>query len=437
VSFPRYPKYKDSAVKWMGEVPEHWSINRLGYYFTERREKVSDVEYPPLSVTKNGIVPQLETAAKTDDNDNRKRVCNGDFVINSRSDRKGSAGVSELEGSVSLINTVLRPIEELDSGYIHHLLRSQPFQEEFYRFGKGIVADLWSTNYSEMRNIVLAMPPFSEQRQIAQFLDARIEKLDSLANEQQQLIALLNEKRRAAITHAVARGLNPDAPLKPSGVKWLGDVPVHWEIRSLTSITAKITNGYVGPTRDILVDEGVRYLQSLHIKGNKIRFDTPYFVTEAWSLEHRKSILEGGDVLIVQTGDIGQVAVVTPEFAGCNCHALIVVSPMREQLDGEWLSWCLNSDYGFHTLLSIQTGALHPHLNCGNVKGVMIPVPPLQEQRLIASHIARQLEELDALIGEAAKSIDLLRERRAALISAAVTGKIDVRSLAGVDAEAA
>ena len=103
MSFPRYPKYKDSGVEWLGEVPEHWDVKRIGYYFNERREKLSDKEFPALPVTKNGIVPQIETAAKTDDGDNRKKVLKGDFVINSRSDRKGSAGASELDGSVSLI----------------------------------------------------------------------------------------------------------------------------------------------------------------------------------------------------------------------------------------------------------------------------------------------------------------------------------------------
>lgn len=398
MSFPRYPTYKQSGVEWLGETPEHWAVHRLGFYFTERREKVSDIEYPPLSVTKRGIVPQLDTAAKTDDNDNRKRVSKGDFVINSRSDRNGSAGVSEINGSVSLINTVLQPNESVHGEFVHHLLRSQPLQEEYYRFGRGIVADLWSTNYSEMRNIMLALPPMIEQRAIGSFLRHELGKVDALVAEQQRLIELLQEKRQALVSRAVTKGLDPDALMKQSGIEWLGNVPAHWELRSLSSITEKITNGYVGPTRDILVDAGVRYLQSLHIKGNQIRFDVPYYVSEEWSNQHRKSILESGDVLVVQTGDIGQVAVVPEKFAGCNCHALIVISSDRTVLLGTWLAWCLNSDYGFHTLLSIQTGALHPHLNCGNVKTVTIPLPPTNEQSPIVEFIDHNIVSLDELI---------------------------------------
>ncbi len=152
-----YPEYKDSGVPWLGKVPKHWEIKRLGSKFIERREKVSDKDYPPLSVTKNGILPQLANAAKTNDGDNRKRVCLGDFVINSRSDRKGSSGLSNLDGSVSLINTVLKP-RDFEQRYVHCLLKSYPFQEEFYRVGRGIVADLWSTQYSEMSTIMIPVP---------------------------------------------------------------------------------------------------------------------------------------------------------------------------------------------------------------------------------------------------------------------------------------
>ena len=163
MSFPQYPEYKDSGVDWLGEVPAHWEVKRLSHYFDERRQKASDAEFAPLSVTKNGVVPRLETAAKTQDGDNRKKVCAGDFVINSRSDRKGSAGISPTDGTVSLICIVLEP-KGVKGGFVHHLLRSVPFQEEFYRYGKGIVADLWSTGYSEMKNIVLALPPNEEQK---------------------------------------------------------------------------------------------------------------------------------------------------------------------------------------------------------------------------------------------------------------------------------
>lgn len=229
MTLPSYPKYKASGVIWLGNVPESWALKRLGHYFDERRERASDTEFEPLSVTKYGIVPRLESAAKTQDGDNRKKVLAGDFVINSRSDRKGSSGLSPLDGSVSLICTVLIPTG-LHGPFIHHLFRSALFQEEYYRWGKGIVADLWSTNFSDMKNIVLGVPSEAEQTQIARFLGHETARIDALIEEQQRLIELLKEKRQAVISHAVTKGLDPTVPLKDSGVKWLGEVPAHWDV---------------------------------------------------------------------------------------------------------------------------------------------------------------------------------------------------------------
>jgi type I restriction enzyme S subunit len=158
-----------------------------------------------------GIDPQMDTAAKTDDGDNRTKVFKGDFVINSRSDRKGSAGTSELDGSVSLICTVPMPQERVHPPFIHHLLRSQPFQGEFYRNGKGMVADLWSTHHSEMRNILLGMPPLAGQTRIAEFPDRETVKIDELVAGQRRLMELLKEKRQAVISHTVTRGLHEHA----------------------------------------------------------------------------------------------------------------------------------------------------------------------------------------------------------------------------------
>lgn len=230
--YQAYAEYKDSGVEWLGKIPSHWEAKRLGSFFEERREKVSDKDYPALSVTMKGIVPQLETAAKTDAGDNRKLVLVNDFVINSRSDRKGSSGTSNLNGSVSLISIVMEP-KKINPQFAHHLLRSYPFQEEFYRYGKGIVADLWSTNSSEMKNIILPAIPENEQIKIANFLDHETTKIDHLIEKQKQLIELLKEKRQAVISHAVTEGLDPNVPMKDSGVEWLGEVPEHWKTLNL------------------------------------------------------------------------------------------------------------------------------------------------------------------------------------------------------------
>ncbi|MBC8438578.1 MAG: restriction endonuclease subunit S [Deltaproteobacteria bacterium] len=426
--YQAYSEYEESGVEWLGKVPTHWEIKRLGQFFEERREKVSDKDFSPLSVTMQGIVPQLETAAKTDAGDNRKLVLRNDFVINSRSDRKGSSGVSPYDGSVSLISIVLAP-KRIHPDFVHHLLRSYPFQEEFYRYGKGIVADLWSTNSSEMKNILIPDIPEDEQQQIANFLDHETSNIDALIEKQQQLIKLLKEKRQAVISHAVTKGLNPDAPMKNSGVEWLGEVPEGWEVRTIAHLSNKITNGYVGPTRDILVDEGVSYVQATHIKQGKVNFDGAFFVRKIWSESHSKSILSKGDVLIVQTGaGTGDIGLVSENEEGFNCHALIIVEPDKKIISGDYLSMALQSQYGYSKLFSIRTGGMHPHLNCGEVQYVKLPIPPIFEQDQITTFIEEQIIKFDLLVKKQLEAISLLQERRTALTSAAVTGKIDIRN---------
>jgi len=195
-------KMKDSGVDWIGEIPEHWEVSRLGSNFEERKTKVSDKEYPPLSVTKNGIVPQLETAAKTNDGDNRKLVKEGDFVINSRSDRKGSSGIAFQDGSVSLINIVMTP-KSIDPKFCNYLMKSTAFVEENYRIGHGIVADLWTTRYDEMKNIKAAFPPKQEQIAISSYVEYEIKKITKILELQEQQIFKLQEYKSTLVDSAV------------------------------------------------------------------------------------------------------------------------------------------------------------------------------------------------------------------------------------------
>ena len=193
---------KDSGIVWIGQIPEHWEVNKIRSHFKERRTKVSDKDYPALSVAREGIVPQLDTAVKTDNGDNRKLVLKNDFVVNSRSDRKASCGVSDYDGSVSLISIVLEP-HDINPQYVHYLFRSNNYVEEFYRNGRGIVADLWTTRYSEMRNIFIPIPPVSEQKDIVSAINSLNNKIDTLVSELTTQINHLKELKQRVISDAV------------------------------------------------------------------------------------------------------------------------------------------------------------------------------------------------------------------------------------------
>jgi type I restriction enzyme, S subunit len=433
MSLPQYGKYKRSGVVWLGHVPKHWEIRRLGTCFCERREKGSDKEFPPLSVTMNGIVPQLGTAAKTDDGDNRKRVRAGDFVINSRSDRRGSSGISTLDGSVSLINTVLIPKSCLNHTFVHYLLRSEPFQKEFYRYGKGIVADLWSTNYSEMRNIMLALPSLTEQSSIAKFLSREVGKIDELIAAQLRLIDLLKEKQQALISRAVTKGLNPDAPVRGSGIEYLGKVPTHWVVAPL-GYRYRVQLGKMLDSSRITGKHLRPYLRVFDVQWGSINIDD--LPRMDFDKEDRtKFRLQEDDLLVNEGGSYpGRSAIWTAPIEECYYQkALHRMRPFRPAEDSTHflfylMFWAANRG----VFIAGGNETTIEHLPAEKLRKYRFAFPPFSEQVSISSFLRAEVSKLDCLSAEAARAIGLLQERRVALISAAVTGKIDVRQMAEV-----
>lgn len=196
-------KFKATNIPWLPEIPEHWEMSKVSSHFRQRNEKVSDKEYPALSVSKMGVTPQLENVVLSNaEGNSRKLVKIGDYAVNSRSDRKGSCGVSKYEGSVSLIIIVLEPFD-IDSGYVHYLFRSNPWIEEFYRNGRGIVADLWTTNYQMMKGMYLPVPPLSEQQTIVSYITERTAKIDSLIEKLNKEIECIKEYKQRLISDVV------------------------------------------------------------------------------------------------------------------------------------------------------------------------------------------------------------------------------------------
>lgn len=200
---PKILEFKDSEIPWIGQIPKHWEVTKINHLYSQRNQKVSDKDFEPLSVTKKGILPQLENAAKTDNGDNRKLVKIGDFVINSRSDRRGSCGISKFNGSVSLINIVLEPRQNMNSKYFDWLFHTTLFADEFYKYGNGIVDDLWSTRWGNMKNILVPYPPLNEQKEIAEILDKKCEKIDNLSANYKEQIKTLKEYKQALIYECV------------------------------------------------------------------------------------------------------------------------------------------------------------------------------------------------------------------------------------------
>ncbi|MHB0970357.1 MAG: restriction endonuclease subunit S, partial [Thermoanaerobaculia bacterium] len=315
----------------------------------------------------NGVILQRSLLADSSKKDSSnldksayKLVLPGDIAYNKMRAWQGAVGLSEFHGIVSPAYIVMTPRALAEPRYYHYLLRTPAFAKEAERWSYGITSDQWSLRSEHFKMIYCSVPPLPEQRSIVRFLDYMDRRIRRSIAAKKKLIALLNEQKQAIIHHAVTRGLDPGVRLKPSGVEWLGDVPAHWELRRIASFSTKITNGWVGPTRDILVSSGTPYIQSLHIKNGKVRFQKQYFVDEQWLNEHSKVRLATGDVVVVQTGDIGQVAAIPADFNGAGCHALIIIRTDERVVSGRFLDLILRSRYGYTMLKYMQTGALHP-----------------------------------------------------------------------------
>lgn len=423
-----YHTYKDSGVEWLGNVPSEWQVKRLGTQFEERREKVSDKDYAALSVTMKGIVPQLENAAKTEAGDNRKLVRVNDFVINSRSDRKGSSGVSPLDGSVSLISIVLEP-KTIEPVFCHHLLRSYAFQHEFYRYGKGIHADLWSTNYSEMKNILLALPSREQQIKIANFLDYETVRIDDLVKKQEKLVELLKEKRQAVISHAVTKGLNPNAPMKYSGVEWLGQIPEHWEVPKIKNIVSTpVTDGpHETPT---FVDKGVPFVSAEAVSGGYVNFKKVrgYITEELNKVYSRKYTPRRHDIYMVKSGATTGVTAIVETDDVFNIWSPLAVIRCKEEYAPYFVLNYMRS-YSFQEAVELNWSfGTQQNIGMGVIENLEVPCPPLNEAKEISTYLHKQTAKIDKTIELAGQGIELIKERRTALISAAVTGKIDVRN---------
>ncbi|MFQ5859044.1 MAG: restriction endonuclease subunit S, partial [Anaerolineae bacterium] len=269
-------------------------------------------------------------------------------------------------------------------------------------------------------------PSLSEQRAIAGFLDRETERIDTLIAKKERLIELLQEKRTALISHAVTKGLNPEVPMQDSGVEWLGEVPAHWDVMRLKYISPKLSVGVVVNPSHYYADEGVPFLFGSDISEGEISLDNARRISEESNRELSKSRLNAGDLAMVRVGDPGVTAVIPPDLDGANCASMMII---RQSLSfiSQWLCYAMNSHRGRAQIDIVEYGAAQKQFNISHAVDFIYPVPPREEQASIAVYLDRETARIDVLADKIQATIDKLREHRTALISAAVTGKIDVR----------
>ena len=422
----------DSRVEWIGSIPASWQTLTIGSLFKVRNEKVNDTDYPPLSVTKGGIVPQMENVAKSDANDNRKMVLTNDFVINSRSDRKQSCGVSSLDGSVSLINTVLYPAKgaPIVPAYLNYLLKNYGFAEEFYRWGHGIVADLWTTRWQEMKSILLPMPSMEEQQQILDAISEQTDKVDALIKNVQAQVEKLKSYKQSLVTEVVTKGLDPTVPTKDSGVEWIGEIPEHWgtaKLQYCAKIRSGVTLGKNYPVGTELVERP--YLRVANVQSGGVVLDNvkTIFVSVNDDIQYR---LSAGEVLMTEGGDrdkLGRGCVWKGQIDPCLHQNHIFALKTNTLLDPQFLAYMTASTVGrvYFDITAIKT----TNLACTNSSKVLafrFPLPSMEEQKYIVKLLDDKCSQVDRLIAIKQSKIEKLEQYKRSLIYEYVTGKKEV-----------
>ena len=400
---------KQSGIDWIGEIPDDWNVNKIDSLYILRNTKVSDKDYPPLSVTMQGIVPQLATAAKSDDGDNRKLVKKGDFAINSRSDRRGSSGVSAYDGSVSLINTILTPRGEMNPIYYNWLFHTIQFEDEFYKWGHGIVDDLWTTRWQDMKNIFIVVPPKVTQQRIAEYLDSKCAQIDSIIEESKKSIEEYKAWKQSVIFEAVtAKNLN--CKKKDSGIEWIGEIPEGWEVKRLKFASRNRIQKYTS-------DYGIlNYFALENIESQSGRFietENEYDISQSLICQKNDVVFGKLRPYLAKVYKVNELCCCSGEFAvfydfeGCP----------------SFFKYYFLSD-GFIKIVDSSTyGTKMPRANIDFIKNMLVAIPPLSEQESIAKMLDSKCAQIDSLITEKESLIADLTEYKKSLIFEVVTGK--------------
>lgn len=418
MSFPRYESYKDSGVEWLGEVPEHWIIAKTSRFFKIamgqtilKEDLVDDGLWPVFSATDGdhyfGLI-----------NNPQVRLGVGDLVIPARGNSIGAVKIVKEPATTTQTTIYCKNLasEQLIAEYVYYFMRG--FRNSLFYFTQTAIPQI---TVDEVGSNPISLPPVSEQLSIAQFLDQETAKIDNLIAEQQRLIALLKEKRQTVISHAVTKGLNPNVPMKDSGVEWLGEVPEHWDILKGSYIGSLFGSEQV--IESLITDEGdIPFIKVASLSLNDFNITSwDWFINQKESTQFnlRSNFIvfpkRGAAIFTNKVNIVERPSLIDPNLMGWE---------LCDRVINKFIAFVLKSRR-IDELADVSTV---PQINNKHINPEKFPIPPIQEQKIIVSFLDRETAKIDNLIAESTNVISLLKERRSALISSAVTGKIDVRN---------
>ncbi len=431
--FEKYDAYKDSSVEWIGKIPSHWEIKKNKYLFEEvnirsengAEELLSVSQYTGVSLKKdkineNGMLTNAESL------EGYKVVKSGNLVINIMLAWNGSLGVSQYNGIVSPAYDVFL-LKDYCTQYFHYLLRTEMYKAEYKRKSTGVIESrlrLYSDSFFSIKSIV---PSILEQRQIAKFLEQKTSEIDQAIAIKEQQIALLNERKQIVIQKAVTQGLEPNVPMKDSGVEWIGQIPEHWVVTKLKRLTRQIVDGaHFTPT---YVDKGVPFLRVTDLtsmQNGEIQWENVRYIPEKEHLELiKRAKPQKGDVLISKNGTIGVTKVIAWDVEFSIFVSLCLVK-LRPSIDAKYFEAFFNSPIVDKQISfgSSRTSVTNLHLE--KIKELLIILPPVEEQEIIAQEVEKINQLYLSPLNNLEEQISKLKEYKTTLINDAVTGKIKV-----------
>ena len=384
-------RYSNSSLK-----SEVFTTSAISQLFRQRSTATDSSVHTPLSVGKKGVTPQLDNVAKSQQTGGRKLVKKGDIVINSRSDRRGASGLSDRDGSVSLIYIVLKPnLEKINPEFAHYLIRSKGFQEEFYRFGTGIVADLWSTRYERMAQIRVPLPPMETQQRIADYLDRETAEIDAAVADLDRYVKLLEKRGKVLIEKTVNGGTNSFSPL--------------WS-------KIRVQNGFAfdsekfSPTKELPVAK----------IGNVLPGDFSEFI-DASELPSESFLIKDGDLVVGMSGDFNRT-IWNKGKAALN-QRVCILKPIADD-DIRYINYAIGS--GLKKIHSTKFSTTLKNLSTEEILAIRVPHRTVTEQKEIATYLDKETAEINDLVVESTRLRDLLLKRRSVLITEVVTGRKQV-----------
>lgn len=431
-AYPTYERYSDSGVPWLGDIPEHWSVKRAGFLLDELNARSKDGTEPLLSLSKTlGVVRRdsmAERGGHAETLVGYKHVAEGNIVINRMQAANGLLAVSEINGITSPDYAIYRVKEDsnIRSDIAALLLQQPEYQGEIKRRVKGVMEGFIRLYSDDLFRLPMICAPLPEQRAIAGFLDRKCASIDEAVRIKEEQIKLLRERRQILIQQAVTRGLNPSAPMKDSGIDWIGQIPAHWEVKRLASFGRFSKGG--GFSKSDLAETGVDAVLygDIYTKYSCV-IDEPIRKISATIASDAIRLVEG-DLLFTGSGetreDIGK-CVLFRSTREAVCGGDVIMFRQTEN-DPLFLSFCLNTDGVVEQKAKSSKGEIIVHTYGSKLRNIFIPIPPRSEQKEIAKFISDSIERIEAAIALKNTQIKALKEYKTSLINAAVTGKIKV-----------